>query len=102
MFRVTSNKGFHLIFPNELTLSTQFGGGNYCANYDEIVIGEEKHMHRVESIDAEIAIWDKNNIWLTGKMSQELFGEDEGDVMGRVKVEEWLKILDWCRAYKCE
>jgi len=32
-FRITHNKGFHITFPNGLTLSTQFGGGNYCENH---------------------------------------------------------------------
>jgi len=34
-FRITQGKGFHLNFPNGVTLSTQFGAGNYGDNYDE-------------------------------------------------------------------
>ena len=34
MFRITDNKGFHLTFKNGVTISVQFGIGNYGDNYN--------------------------------------------------------------------
>ena len=62
MFKITYNKGFHITFKNGCTVSVQFGKGNYCSNYhDEIRIYEESKT----SIDAEVAIFDKNKLWIT-------------------------------------
>lgn len=33
MLEITEGKGFRISFPNGVTVSAQFGGGNYCANY---------------------------------------------------------------------
>lgn len=38
MFSISNNKGFHVTFENGWTVSVQFGGGNYCDNYDETTI----------------------------------------------------------------
>ena len=32
MLKATQNKGFSLTFENNLTISVQFGYGNYCEN----------------------------------------------------------------------
>ena len=32
MFASTMNKGFHMTFANGVTVSVQFGKGNYCGN----------------------------------------------------------------------
>lgn len=32
-FVSTMRKGFHMTFPNGLTVSAQWGAGNYCDNY---------------------------------------------------------------------
>lgn len=34
MFSITDNKGFQIKFANGLTVSVQFGYGNYCENRD--------------------------------------------------------------------
>ncbi len=100
MFAITSGKGFHITFPNGVTLSTQFGYGNYCDNHD-IEIGVR--TQKVESQNAEIAIWDKEGTWLTGKAYEEKSNKEIGDdVKGYVEIEEWLEIVDWCREYKHE
>lgn len=102
MFAITNGTGFHITFPSGITLSTQFGGGNYCINYD-LEIGIEKKKSKVQSKNAEIAIWDEEGKWLTNQAYKELFNEEIGDdVKGNVEIEEWLKILDWCQGYKLE
>lgn len=100
MFAITSSRGFHITFENGITLSTQFGGGNYCSNRD-INIGSESSENKLQSRDAEIAIWDAHGKWLTQQAYKETFDEAIGDdVKGYVKIEEWLKILNWCQAYE--
>ena len=34
-FGTMKNKGFHITFNNGLTISVQFGAGNYCSNKEE-------------------------------------------------------------------
>lgn len=61
-FKTTLNKGFQMTFENGWTISVQFGFGNYCDNKnhpDGFELGRKNPV--VESSDAEIAIWDKNN-----------------------------------------
>ena len=95
MFKVTFGKGFHLVFENGVTLSTQFGYGNYCTNKNT------RDMQGILSCEnAEIAIFDKNESWLTKECLIDLNIENDGDVLGYVDMDKWLKILDWCRNYK--
>ena len=46
-----------MTFENGWTVSVQFGGGNYCDNYNAVEIGGEKHFPTLESSDAEVACW---------------------------------------------
>ena len=103
MFAITDSKGFHIAFKSGITLSTQFGGGSYCGNINMYIIGTEHLLKHLESKDAEIAIFEKSKKgeWLTRQAYQEIFDENiEDNVVGNVKLEEWLKVLDWCRTYK--
>lgn len=54
--KITNGKGIHLAFDNNLTLSVQIGGGNYCDNYNE-EIGYEHNKALPRSRTAEIAVW---------------------------------------------
>lgn len=58
----TQNKGFHMTFKNGFTISVQFGMGSYCSRRNSS--DDEMTMRRVESPDAEIAIWDSDGKWL--------------------------------------
>ena len=71
MLKSTLNKGFQLTFENGLTISVQWGYGNYCERrsydkYDSVMQSDSFN----ESHDAEIAIWDENKKWHD-------FGSDE-------------------------
>ncbi len=109
-FRITKCRGFHITFPNGVTLSTQFGYINYCENryneeYDDknIIkfITEHKALTDVESDTVEVGIWDKNGEWITKKMAKEVFDKDiDDDVMGWVTIDKWIKIFDWCKNYR--
>lgn len=99
-FSTCQNKGFHITFPNGVTLSTQFGGGNYCDNYGEPIgtLNLAEALKQRWSSNAEIAIFNGDD-WLTKKMIKALYpkGGYPNDVKGYVDIKEWLKIFDWCR-----
>lgn len=83
MLASTLNKGFQLTFENELTISVQFGSGNYCERKIGLwVPNDEMKYDIVKSSNAEIAIWDKNGKWFN-------FGSDE--VKGWVEANEIAK-----------
>jgi hypothetical protein len=85
MLRSTNNKGFQLTFSNGITISVQWGSHNYCCRRNNSAdIFAEKETPIVESLDAEIAIWDSQGVWHN-------FGSDE--VKGWVttdEVGEWI------------
>ena len=65
MFRSTQNRGFSMTFNNGLTISVQFGTGNYCerrsnsARYMSEMDGDNNGI--TSSSTAEIAIWHKDS-----------------------------------------
>ena len=97
MFRTTNNKGFQVTFPNGLTLSTQFGRGNYCENRMKQLTGD------AQSKNCEIAIIDESGAWRTREILDtieevDLAGTD--DVEGYLNISEWLLILNKVANYK--
>jgi len=62
----TTGKGFHLTFENGLTISVQWGYGNYCSN-KSYRWGEEEVLAKEGFFDAttaEIAVWDESGTWM--------------------------------------
>lgn len=99
MFKVNGGRGFHITFPNEVILSTQFGYGNYCDNYDRSELRDSKNLLDNDVIcrDAEVAVLYKD-IWITDDMYREVFGHRlDNNVLGSVDIIMWLKILEWCK-----
>ena len=90
---ICENKGFHITFGNGVTVSVQFGGGNYCANRMQIT--HQPYIKGQKSADAEVAIWDKDGEWIT----QEYDPESTDVVMGYVDPDEIAKIIVWAQAY---
>lgn len=113
MFKITSGRGFHITFPNGIILSTQFGYGNYCDNYnnDKLMnMGSNPingfDLTNLTCEDVEVEIFCEAQLlkdtWLTEDMHREVFGVEldsnvMGNVMGHVDIIQWLKILDWCK-----
>ncbi len=68
MFRITSHKGFQMVFANGCTVSVQFGPGNYCEHHN-VGIGSvhallaPERAEQWESEQAEVAAWDAEGKW---------------------------------------
>ena len=99
-FRICDRKGFHITFKNGTTVSVQFGYGNYSEIIDEY--SPMEYLERLssnkyeseESDDAEVAIWNKEDKWITKE-----YKDTDDSVMGYVTPEEVLKILNWAYEY---
>jgi len=64
MISSTLNKGFTLSFNNGLTISIQFGAGNYYNRNNMVYIPKSEMLEDIiESETAEIAIWDNEDNW---------------------------------------
>lgn len=103
-FRIIADKGFQITFKNGITLSTFFGLLHYCENNflskNKSVFETLKHNEVLESKDCEVAVI-KNKKFITRKMYKEVFGEDcLDDVVGYVKIDDWIKIFEWCKNQK--
>lgn len=93
MFKITSGKGFHITFENGYTVSVQFGGGNYCDNYDDHISAEEFIVSgRKGSTTAECAVWGPD-----GTMIKHF---DRDTVSNRSTPNEVLKLLNWAAKQK--
>ena len=86
----SGHNGFWLTFDNGVVLSTQFGCGNYCENRNE-----RDFDKKYTSSDAEVAIMDENNNWLTKE-----YENNEDNVLANVSFDKWLEIVQWCKNYK--
>jgi len=97
-FQICQGKGFKLTIDG-ITLSVQFGMGNYCEKRD-YAIGrgkeKEKETDCWESTNAEIAVWDESNVWITKRVVKDVLKETLGDeVMGWVTPYQVGKIIAW-------
>lgn len=103
-FRITGGRGFHLKFPNGVTLSTQFGWGNLCDNYD-LDAGRRRDVfqfmrdHDIGCDTCEIMMWTNAN---GGKTITEEWSKNESGVQGYVTMKQWLSAVDFARNYKVE
>lgn len=55
-FVSTMRKGFHMTFPNKLTVSVQWGAGNYCDNHFP-ENNDFSFSQDAMSDTAEVAVW---------------------------------------------
>lgn len=97
MFKANYNKGFSMTFANGITISVQWGSMNYCSNrsFAKPIKWQHDMTSQINtSIDAEIAIWDDNDVWID-------FGMDK--VRGFVSADEVAAWIDMCsKAEKIE
>ena len=107
--------GFTITFNNGLLLSTRFGSMNYCENKSGVMGNFAKTVRNLAdgdsilSDDVEVAVWktdgkpDESHDWVT-EWQTEVFaaaGYVE-DVRGYVRIDAWLRLLDWCRNWVSE
>ncbi len=89
MFSITGAKGVQMTFANGITISVQWGPGNYCSNSNsfdfQAPINAAKEHGHWSSDTAEIAVWsDRSEVWLT-----RYFLPDAGDdVKGHLTTDE--------------
>jgi len=88
MFKVINSRGFQMTFKNGFTISVQFGVGNYCER-GRLSFEDEVKEDRVESKNAEIAIWDNEGKWFD-------FGHDQ--VKGYCDTDEVAGWITLCSA----
>jgi len=73
-FRIIRSSGFHLTFSNGLTVSVQFGPGNYGSNYDMMFDGDDQKVP--EAYTAEVAVWNEKGRWITRQFFPDCDGDD--------------------------
>jgi hypothetical protein len=96
MFKITNGKGFHMTFKNGLTLSVQFGKGNYCKNYS--IPWEKEREQGLTCEDAEIAVWDRADAWITKEFVDD--AKESDGVAGHISVEELAGVIAKIMEYK--
>jgi hypothetical protein len=97
MLKDIQGKGFHLTFKNGLTISVQFGYGNYCDNRMKSINNPiNLFSHKLSSQNAEIGIWDKEQNWITNT-----FIDCNGDgVKGYLSADEIADLIFRVKNYK--
>lgn len=105
MFKITAGKGFHVTFPNGLTVSVQWGYGNYCDNRDHEgarvrhdYMTMQAEMGALGSETAEVLVFDRTGASI--KVPTVLGGVDYDDVNGYVDAAGVALILAWAAAQK--
>ena len=97
-FVSTMRKGFHMTFPNGLTVSVQWGAGNYCDNHfpDDKDFSWSKDA---ESDTAEVAVFGPDGKFID---PQNFVGYDihsDGTVVGWLDPSQVVELLanvrDW-------
>lgn len=93
-----TGKGFKMTFKNGITISVQFGIGNYCENYIHLT---KNKMNEVCCEDAEIGIWDKDGIWITRIAYREINNVENcfDDVIGNLNCEQVAQFILWCASH---
>lgn len=94
-FKSTRRKGFHIGFDNGLTVSVQWGSGNYCDNHWDSGFNDD---HDWQSSDAEVAIWHKEHPSAWDFLDIFYFlpgvqGEGHGGVCGYLDPEDVAELL---------
>jgi len=91
-----------MTFSNGLTLSVQFGFGNYCGNYNKPGLVQNMldvltETDKLQSCrDAEIAVLDQNGNWYTSDIIEEL---EDDDVVGYITPDRLAEIIPLVKNY---
>lgn len=100
MLRITDNKGFQLSFKNGLTVSVQFGYGNYCSNKKET----QHSKTDCRCNNAEVAVFrthpDDTVIDSSQWMTHKFFPKIDDDVVGWLNTDEIATLIRRVKIYK--
>ena len=109
-FAIHKNNGFVLNLPNGISISTIFGYGDYCENYNYEPKGYSrddfsadnlmKRFERIEkgSNDCEIIISCSDEKWL--ERINNKYGSGGNTVIGYLTMDKWYEILGKCWKWK--
>lgn len=93
-FSITLGRGFHITFENGVTVSVQFGPGNYSDNYSrEFSADANREAGERGSSTAEVAIWDKDGRWLSFEAME--FSHNNSEIKPRCTADEVLELMSW-------
>lgn len=88
--------GFHMTFPNGLTVSVQWGAGCYCDNHDN---WDFTHSKDTESDTAEIAVLDSQEEFIDPQQFFDYEINNDGMVAGYLTPSQVVELLanvrDW-------
>jgi len=85
--------GMHMRFENGLTISIQFGKSNYCEHRNKPDRLSTPNVWK--SVDAEVAVWDYENNYLTGLF----IGHIGNGVVGYLSTDEVADIIHKVKSY---
>lgn len=99
-FVSTVNRGYKMSFENGVTISVQWGTGNYCENKDlskgyANAMGHETYS----SNNAEILII-KGNETITKYFAEENNLSHDGHVVGWLEADKVAEAIMWAKNYK--
>tara|TARA_Y100000296_G_scaffold7021_1_gene8411 strand:+ start:4322 stop:4696 length:375 start_codon:yes stop_codon:yes gene_type:complete len=113
------DNGFSLRFDNGLVLSTVFGTASYTENKDRPSTSRPRESLHSDTV--EVAVWDDSyeglqsstdasgrvgfnryRPWVTDWIGDIFNADVHDDVRGWVTMNEWLKLVEWCRNWKKE
>lgn len=90
MFVSTMRKGFQMTFENGLTISVQWGAGNYCQNQHNFD-HDNPFGHDMKSKNAEIAIFDEHDDFIDPRLFIDC--STDGQVAGWLSAEEVAELI---------
>lgn len=102
-FSITHASGFRITFDNGYTISVQFGIGNYCEHYPQLlnpsgdIVDRMSQPRKAEiwsSKDAEIAVLDPNDSFIN---LSEIGLDQEDPVKGYVESEQVADYIELVR-----
>lgn len=97
-FSIYNGSGFKMKFENGVTVSVIFGSGSFSENRDMHFWGQQ-FLSGLFSNNAEVAAWTEDNGWITHLY----FDPTSYDaVQGRLKADEVLDFMVWCKNFKQE
>lgn len=91
-FVSTMRKGFHMTFENGLTISVQWGAGNYCDNHfpENLDFSFSKDA---ESDTAEVAIWGSDKEFIDPQTFVKYDINSDGDVAGYLDSDQVAELI---------